>query len=144
MGLPVARLTDSVTGVSVHHGLVLGVPTPTPVPVTGALAVNPPETLTGVPFLVGGSLVAVEGATGPHAPLCVPPLGLPPAGVPSVDPPPPSFKASNSNVSAPFLINGKRPLVATSVTQHCYDTGPAPTNLLSVGTITSGSPLLML
>lgn len=140
----VARLGDMVVGTSIHYGPPVPPATfgpPVPYPVAGPLKDNPIALPGEVPLLVGGQQVAYEGATGDHTvPICQSPLGT---AVTSVDPALHKFKVPlGLPTVVPVLVNNKKLLVIGSVSQHCHDIAPAPTGPVSIGAITTGSPLL--
>lgn len=128
MGVPAAKMGDTVTGVDIHIIMIPspGGPVPTPLPhpyngkITGACSTN---------VLIGGQPAAVVGSTSTNAPPHIPqggPFQMPPTNSGTVSGP----------GSLTVLINNKPAAKAGDQVMTCNDPSPAPTSaIVAVGTV---------
>lgn len=128
MGVPAAKMGDTVTGIDIHIIMIPSpggpVPTPLPHPFNGKITGG---CVTSV--LIGGQPAAVVGSTATNAPPHIPqggPFQIPPKNDGTV------FGPGSLTV----LIGGKPAAKTGDQVMTCNDPAPAPTSaIVAVGTV---------
>lgn len=128
MGVPAAKMGDTVTGVDIHIIMIPSpggpVPTPLPHPFSGKITGG-----CSTDVLIGGQPAAVIGSTATNAPPHIP------QGGPFQKPP-----TNDGTVTGPgsptVLINNKPAAKTGDQVMTCNDPAPAPTSaIVAVGTV---------